>query len=220
MPRVERQTEYRAVRVGGRAALRATARCSASARALRLDAIDLARTPMLRWSWWAERLSPVEDERSRAGDDFAARVSVLFPFESERASWLERLRHEFAKRLAGRETPGTLLYFVWTTREAPGNVWKSPRADEAVMWALERGPADGWREAEVDVASAYRRAFGREAPPPVGIALMSDSDDHCGESQALYADLRFGVPRKPKAAAGIEGTWAHSPERVPSPTHE
>jgi len=41
------------------------------------------------------------------------------------------------------------------------------------------------------VAADYRESFGREAPPPQSLVLMTDSDDTCGSARALYADFRF-----------------------------
>lgn len=196
LPGVERPTAYAAVETDdGGAAWRADARCSASGRAVRLpETIDLEATPVLRWRWRVERLPDGPDERTREGDDFAARVSVLFPFEPDRASWVERLRHRVGSRRAGRALPGSALYFVWTARVAAGSGWKSPYGDEVHLFALERGEATGWREAAVDVRQKYLDAFGRNPPRPVAVGLMSDSDNHCGHARAWFADFRFTGP--------------------------
>ena len=190
-------------------ALEAVARCSASGRAVRLEGLDLGTTPILRWQWWVTELAPVEAEKTKAGDDFAGRVTVMFPFENARATLLDRVRHELAERLMGSEVPGTAIHFVWTHGVPVGSIWTSPRASEVMMWALARGPAEGWRDASVDVVAAYRKAFARPGPPPVAVALMTDSDDACGESRARYANFRWtrrtGDPARP---SGIEGSAA------------
>lgn len=196
LPGVERPSDYEVVAVeagpGGRA-LRAEARCSASARVLRLpETLDLEETPLLRWSWRATRVSDaVPDETGKPGDDFAARVGVMFPFEPERAGWLARVRNGVAAALAGREVPGTTLYFVWSARAEPGSRWKSPYGEEIEVVVLERGESREWREAEVDVRQAYRDAFGRNPPRPAAVGLMTDSDNHCGEARADYGPLEF-----------------------------
>ncbi|MEM7409063.1 MAG: DUF3047 domain-containing protein [Myxococcota bacterium] len=208
-------TEYRPAENGG---VEAIARCSASGRAVRLEGLDLAETPVLRWRWWVTELAPVPAERTKAGDDFAGRVTVMFPFESGRASLLDRVRHEFAERLMGSEVPGTAIHFVWTHEIPAGTVWTSPRATEVKMWALAQGPAPGWQEASIDVGAAYRQAFGRSGPTPVAVALMTDSDDHCGASRALYANFRWtaadGDLERP---TGIEPPDASSPSSSKDP---
>ena len=41
--------------------------------------LDPRSAPILRWSWKIERTLPSGDERTKAGDDYAARVYVVFP---------------------------------------------------------------------------------------------------------------------------------------------
>lgn len=188
LPGVEHETSYRPADDD---ALRAEADCAASARVVRVADVDLTRTPVLRWRWRVEEGLDNPDERTKKGDDFAARVSVLFPFEPDHAGWLESLRHRITGRLVGREVPGSALYFVWTDRIPPGSVWPNPYASEVSMRALERGPADGWRSEAVDVARGYREAFGRPPPPPAAVGIMTDSDNLCARAVALYADFRF-----------------------------
>jgi len=205
LPGVEGPTRYRAVADAAGPALEASAECGASALAVAVPAGALADTPILRWRWWAEQLPAGTDERTRAGDDFAVRVSVLFAFEAGRAGWVERVRHELVGAVAGREMPGSALHFLWTAELAPGTIWPNPRTDRAANWALERGPAAGWRDAEVDVERAYRRAFGRAAPPLLAVGVMTDGDDHCGTVRGRYADFRFAPrPADPEAGSGIE----------------
>ena len=193
LPGVERATSYRVVQAETTGpAFLAEARCSASGLVTELPAdFDLEATPVLRWRWRAELVSEGPDERTKPGDDFAARVSVMFPLEVDEASWLERARIALASRLAGREVPGTALYFVWTARADPGSQWSSPYGAEVQVTALERGAAREWRSAAVNVWQAYRSAFGRNPPRPAAVGLMTDSDNHCGHSRASYAGLEF-----------------------------
>lgn len=206
LPGVENETSYRATEEEN--ALRAEAECAASARVVRFSDVDLdvdlARTPVLRWRWRVVEGLDVADERSREGDDFAARVSVIFPFEPEHAGWLERLGRGVTERLYDREIPGSALYFVWTNRVEPGTVWENPYTSSVSMRAVARGDAGGWRSEAVDVARSFREAFGRDAPTPAAVGVMTDSDNQCGRAVALYADFRFTAPDAdaPDADAG------------------
>jgi hypothetical protein len=205
LPGVERATRYRSVAEGDGWVLEAFSECGCSALAVAVPDIDLATTPVLRWRWWAEQLPENTDERTREGDDFATRVSVMFAFEPARASWIERVRHDLTGLVAGREMPDSALHFLWTAQVAPGTIWDNPRTERAKNWALERGPAAGWRDAAIDVGRAYQRAFGRQPPPLLAVGVMTDADDHCGTVRGRYADFHFG-PREshPEAVSGIE----------------
>ena len=188
---VERATAYEPVADGGAPALRAESHCAASALALPLDAADLRRTPVLSWRWRVERGPAVADEQSRAGDDFAARVYATFRLERERASLLERLWHRLAESFYGEELPGSALVWVWAGRSEPGRSWESPYTSSAKLVALRSGTPGDWQTERVNLLRAYREAFGREAPPLRGIALMSDSDNSCQEAVAWYAGFRL-----------------------------
>ena len=189
---VERETVY--APLADEAGVRAEARCAASALVLPLPDLDLARTPVLHWRWRVDRALEIEDERSKQGDDFAARVYVMFRFEPEKASLLERARQSLGQRLFGTEMPGTALNFVWSSREDPGALWTSPYVDSSRMIAVASGSADGWRSESVDVVAAYRRAFGEEPPAPLALGIMTDADNACQHAEAAYADFRFAAP--------------------------
>jgi len=209
LPGVESETSYRVIGGEGvteeETALRAEADCSASGRVVRFSDVgldvDLARTPVLRWRWRVVEGLEVADERSREGDDFAARVSVLFPFEPEHAGWLETLGRGVTERLYEREIPGSALYFVWTDRIEPGTVWENPYTPSVMMRAVARGDTGGWRSEAVDVARSFREAFGRDAPTPAAVGVMTDSDNQCARAVALYADFHFTAPGAGRAPA-------------------
>ena len=60
----------------GKRVLVANGKGSASAKFLR-EEIDLRETPIVAWRWRATAALPVEDERSREGDDFVTRLYVV-----------------------------------------------------------------------------------------------------------------------------------------------
>ncbi len=191
---VPRQTTY--TPIPGGHGVRAEADCAASALVLPLEAIDLARTPVLRWRWHVEQPLEIEDERIRAGDDFAARVYLMFRFEPDRASFFERARQRLGSRLFGTEMPGSVLSFVWTSREAPGSRWTNPFAAETKMIALARGGASEWRDEAVDVVAEYRRTYAHGPPAPLALGIMTDADNACQYAAARYADFRFTERRR------------------------
>lgn len=190
-PRVEKQTRYEPLEFEGARVLRAQARCSASGLVHGAPGLELARTPWLHWRWRVDRDLPARDPRTKAGDDYAARVYVAFRFEPERVSAYERVKRAALRLIYGQELPGSALNYVWSASEPEGATWPSPYADQSRMLSLGAGPAGAWREARVDLRADYRRVFDAEPPPVEFVAVMSDADDGCGETLAWFADLRF-----------------------------
>jgi hypothetical protein len=213
--RIERTTDYTPLPGGG---VRAEARCSASALVLPLSDLELERTPVLHWRWRVDRPLDIPDERRKSGDDFAARVYVMFRFQPEQASWLRRVQQRLGESLFGKEVPGTALNFVWASRETPGALWTSPYTEDTRLLALERGPSEAWRSEAVDVIAAYRRAFESSPPEPIALGIMTDSDDSCGHAVARYADFRFGPAGGAPAAIPEPRVRPHPAPGIPEGT--
>jgi hypothetical protein len=192
---IDRHTSYRPV-AGKPAWLRAESECAASARIVPLPDLDLAHTPILHWRWRVDRPLEIADERSKPGDDFAARVYVMFRFQPEKASLFQRLRHRIGALAYGLEPPGTALSLVWSSREPEGESWKSPYGEESAMRVVASGATrktGTWYNESMDVSAAYRKAFGAEPPPLLALGVMTDADDSCGEATAGFAEFRFSA---------------------------
>jgi hypothetical protein len=191
---IANQTRYTLEFFEGMEVARAESGCGASGLVLRLDAIRLDQTPLLSWRWRVDRGLDLLQEQTKAEDDFAARVYIMFEFDKSRASILQRLRHRLAKLVYGEEIPGSALNFVWTSRLPAGTVWDNPFESSAKMIALAQGANQGWRTETVDVAARYRELFRSPVPPPLGLAVMSDSDNSCQRTEARFADFKFLNP--------------------------
>ena len=198
---VKRGTKYRPVTIDGQQVIRADAVCSASALYLPVD-VDLDRTPRLRWRWKVARGLVAHDERVKGGDDFAARVYVMFRFDRSRASVWDRIRHDFGQRIYGNELPGNAINYVWSSREPAGSTWDNPHASASKMISLGAGRSTDWKTEEVDIVADYAAAFGESPPPVLGFALMSDSDNSCQKTTAYFADFQLdGAPGAAKDVA-------------------
>ena len=194
LPGVDSPTAYSPVTEDGRSAVRSQSRCSASAFARSLKGVDLSLTPILRWSWKIETPLAARDERVKAGDDFAARVYVMFRFEPERASWTARARHRIGRLLYGREVPGSALNYVWSANEPAGTSWDNPFTADSKMISMGRAESGAWRSHQVDLVRDYRERFGAPAPEPLALAIMTDADNSCSEAGALFASFEL-LPR-------------------------
>jgi hypothetical protein len=190
---IERHTRYEPVE-GEADWLRADSECGASARIVKLADFDLAKAPFLHWRWKVDRALSIEDERAKPGDDFAARVYVMFRFQPEKASLFQRMRHQVRVLAYDVEPPGTALSLVWSSRQPEGASWKSPYSDESAMQVVASGATretGTWYNESVDIVSAYRKAFGTSHPPLLALGVMTDADNSCGRAIAGFAEFRF-----------------------------
>lgn len=171
-----KQTSYRLVEDDGTTVLRAESRAAASGlvKAIRLDPRSL---PILRWSWKIERTLERGDGRTKAGDDSAARVYVVFP---NVLFWRTRA-----------------VNYIWANRLPVGRSLPNAYTSNAVMVAVESGNdrAGTWVREERNLYEDYRTLFGREPPEIGAVAIMTDTDNTGGEAVAWYGDITIGPAR-------------------------
>ncbi|MES3008673.1 MAG: DUF3047 domain-containing protein [Pseudomonadota bacterium] len=168
-------TVYRSVVLDGERVLRGEADDSASA-LYQTQRINLTETPYLHWRWRVERTLGSEiDERSKNGDDYAARVYVI------RDGGLTFWR------------PKSISY-VWSSNIPAGTHWANPYGGENVhMWALDSGNAKAgeWSSHVRDIRADWLEAFGEDIRSLDGLAVMVDTDNSGLTSRSWFADILF-----------------------------
>ncbi len=194
-PRIERHTQYSAVRDEDSVVVRADADRSASGLIRRLD-LDLARTPRLEWRWKIAETLAKGDPYRKAGDDYAARIYVAFRYDPARVNLFNRAKYELIRLIYGEYPPHAGIAYVWDARAPVGSVITNAYTDRVRMIVVRSGNADAgkWQNESRDVLADYRRAFGEEPPPVSGVAIMTDTDDTASRATAWYGDIRFVAP--------------------------
>lgn len=166
------ETGYRVVEENGNHVLSATSQGTASGLFYEKK-IDLGTFPILTWRWRIEQTVPGGDVRTKAGDDYPARVYVVFP-------------HWFFPKTRS-------INYIWANKLAVGETVPSPFTANSRMVAVRSGEKEAgeWMTESRDVYADYRRIFG-EDPRPVGaVAIMTDSDNTGTSARAWYDDIRF-----------------------------
>lgn len=163
-------TDYSLVRDDGRTVVMATSKGSASGLFKKVN-LDPKAFRYLRWSWKISGTIKNGDETTKAGDDYAARVYVVFP---GRFFWQTRA-----------------INYIWANRLAKGNSIPNAFTSHAMMLAAESGPerAGQWLTEERDILTDYRRLFGGEPHEIGAIAIMTDTDNTGGEATAWYGAI-------------------------------
>ncbi len=166
------QTEYRVVADNKGKVLQATSRGTASGLINKID-YSLDDYPLLRWRWKVANLLNKSDPRRKAGDDYPARIYVIFP-------------HWFPPKTRS-------INYIWDTRLPKESFLPNVFYANAIMLVAQSGPekVGQWVEEVRDVRADYRRIFG-EDPPNVGaIALMTDTDNTGETATTWYDDIRI-----------------------------
>ena len=191
-------TEYTQERRADGSALRADSRQSASGLVLELS--DEVDATALAWKWRLERCLDNPDEQDRAGDDFAARVFVLFGRERSRTPWGWLGRQLFASPF-GSVRPRRALSFVWASRIERGQAMFSPVSDDVYQIAARSGCRHDsvWVAERYELDPLFARGFQEPLPRVVAVALMTDTDETAGHAVAWYDNvvlhLRTGETR-------------------------
>lgn len=164
------ETTYRIVDDGRHKVLEASSRAAASGLVFEVE-YDPMTFPILTWRWKIAGIINSGDSRTKAGDDYAARIYVVFP-------------HWFFPKTK-------TLNYIWANRLPQGAVQANAYTGNAMMIAVESGDgkAGEWVTERRDIVADFRRAFG-EAPPKVGaIAVMTDTDNTGAAARAWYGDI-------------------------------
>ncbi len=190
-PKITRHTEYQLVEIDGTTVIKAESRNAASGLIRRIT-IDPRRYPIVRWRWRVDRLLTGSDVRRKAGDDYPARLYLIFAYDPDRMSLGRRLRYQAARLLYG-DVPAAAINYIWAHNAAKGTVVPNAYTDFTMMIVVESGPErlGQWITEERNIVEDYRRAFGGDPPLITGVAIMTDSDDSGGEASAYYGDITF-----------------------------
>jgi hypothetical protein len=167
----EGKTIYAFQEDGGRMVLKAESNASASGLFKKIKA-DVKDFPILRWSWKVENILVKGDARTKEGDDYAARIYVVFP------------------RFPAWRTTG--INYIWANKLPRGKTRPNSYAkDNVIMLAIQSGPENvgRWVSEERNLLEDYKQVFGKEPPKLGNIAIMTDTDNTSERAVAYYGDI-------------------------------
>lgn len=169
------ETSYLVVAEGSGKVLHARSQGTASGLFFKKE-YRLQDYPFLSWRWKVRGSIPGGDERKKSGDDFSARVYVVFP-------------HWFFPKTR-------TISYVWGNRLAREESAPSAYTSNAQLLAVESGSefAGQWMTERRNVLEDYRRLFGEEPPVVGAIAIMTDTDNTGASAEAWYDDLKIEKP--------------------------
>lgn len=185
---IDRHTRYTLVRDSGTVVLRADAEASASG-LVREQAVDLKAFPFIEWRWRAAGVLAKADVKTKAGDDYPARLYIAFAHDANSITLADRA----ARAFNGQLPPRAAINYIWDTRSPVGTTVPNAYTDRVRMIVVESGSArtGEWIAYRRNLAEDFRKAFGYDAPPVSGIAVMTDTDNTGEKATAWFGDIRF-----------------------------
>ena len=169
-------TDYSLKTVQGKAALAANSNATASMLYKKIK-IDLRKTPYLNWQWLVnDTINSNENEQSRHGDDFAARVYI-------------------AIKPALLEIKPRAITYVWANTSKQFESWRNPYTNNVAMLAVQSGSrkSQQWLSEKRNLKQDLEQLFGEPINFIEGIAVMSDSDNTKGTTKAAFSELFFSA---------------------------
>ena len=163
-------TDYRLIRENGQMVVQANSRDAASGLVKKID-FSPQKYRYLRWSWKIDKPITAGDETIKAGDDYAARVYVVF---SGRFFWQTKA-----------------INYIWANKLTKGDFIANAYTAGAMMVAVQSGPANNgqWLSEKRDILADYKMLFGTEPGAASAIAIMTDTDDTGEQAVAWYGDI-------------------------------
>ncbi len=171
-----RSTRYEVVIEDGERVLRASSDRSASALFHALE-VRVTGTGRISWRWKVEGTLPNNQrEREKAGDDYAARLFVIF-----------------GEATLGPETEA--ICYVWAANEPVGSVYENPYISTVATVVVETGNehAGEWVAEERDFVEDFRSIFGKEPGVLSAVAIMVDTDDTGMSTTTYFDEIRIGT---------------------------
>lgn len=185
-------TRYQLVSDSGKTVVQAHADKSMSG-LIHTVRVDTRRYPRLRWRWKIAAPVAGADMTQKAGDDYAARVYVMFDYPLARLPLSDRIKMKVAQSLYGQRLPTAALNYVWDNRQPVGTIQANTYTDRARMIVVRSGGADAqaWMTETRDLRADFKAAFGEDAPDVVAVAIATDTDNTGSRARAWYGDLEF-----------------------------
>ena len=95
-PKIPQHTHYSLVKDGVRIVVKATSQASSSGLTREIK-IDPKEYPIIQWQWKASNILQTGNVAKKEGDDYPARISVTFQYDSQKVGLFGKAKYEAAK---------------------------------------------------------------------------------------------------------------------------
>jgi hypothetical protein len=193
-------TRFELADVQGERALKVSTRASYGTWVHDLPKVNPGR---LQWRWRLDQPltggKVVADIQTKAGDDAALKVCVMFDQPLDRVPFVERTVLRIARSVSGEDLPAATLCYVWDSVHPAGLQGANPYTQRVRFITLQGkgAPLAQWQSESRDVAADFAKLFADELPagaaaPKVRAVLVgADSDNTGAESVGWVRDIQW-----------------------------
>jgi hypothetical protein len=169
-------TDYSLALENDTTVVKATSQAAASGLVKKI-VFDPRKYRYLCWSWKIDHTVAGGDETTKAGDDYAARIYVVF---AGKYFWQAKA-----------------INYIWANHLKAGDSLANAYTASAMMVAVQSGPSNSgqWFAEERDIFADYKKLFGSEPGEASAIAIMTDTDNTGSSAQAWYGDITLSTDR-------------------------
>ncbi len=188
---IDRLTHYEAVREGGKPLLLVASNDSGSG-IVHDQIFNVYDYSALEWQWRVENIVRSGDLATRAGDNFAIRVYVLFEYDPSKVGPATRLLYSALRAFYGEYPPYRSLVYVWGNLQRETRWYPNAYTSRAMMLPVDQGGTHllQWRHHTRNIVEDYYEAFGEEPPENARIAIMGDADGSGERTRAWIEYIR------------------------------
>lgn len=167
-------TDYLVVQEDGHTVLKAHAKSAASGLSKKLKFSPFTHR-YIKWNWKIAGTIVGGNEKTKQGDDYAARIYVVFP---GRFFWQMRA-----------------LNYIWANKLPKGEFVPNAFTSNAMLLAVESGPSrtGQWVTEQRDILADFRKVFGEDPPEAGAIAIMTDTDNTGADATAWYGEITLST---------------------------
>jgi hypothetical protein len=163
-------TKYTWTKEGDRTFIKAESNGTASGLYYKIE-YDPRQYPYITWQWKVENIIAGGNALQKSGDDFGARIYVVFPAF---LFWNTRT-----------------INYIWANTLPKDHAELSTYTSNDIMISVESGSTETgkWITETRNIYEDYKRFFGKEPQKVGAIAIMTDTDNTGERASASYGPL-------------------------------
>lgn len=147
--------------------------------------------PYLSWRWKINKRNPATNVNLKSGDDYAARVYIVFDYDFEDLPKKDRMRVKWYKLFHGKLPPLATINYIWGNQSPIERFVSSPYTDRVKMVILRNKDSAirQWHIEERNIYKDYKKAFAEEPKDVINLVIMTDTDNTGADVVTLYGDI-------------------------------
>ena len=147
--------------------------------------------PYLSWRWKVNKTIPGTDVTTKSGDDYAARIYVMFDYDVKDLPEAEQSSVGWYKFFNGKLPPLATINYIWANKSDVGNIVSSAYTSRVKMVTLKNKDSalQKWHVEERNIYEDYKKAFGEEPKEVISLAIMTDTDNTSSTAESYFGDI-------------------------------